>query len=161
MTEHSVIKGAFNISLIEQIKSVFLSPEFPWYFTPYVAEKNSGDGIYFSHHIYNNFSPSSNHFDLFIPILNSLEVKSLVRIKVNLFPKSDELIEHNWHVDYEFPHKGAVIYLNDNNGFTILEDKTKIPSVQNNVLLFDPSLKHRSTNCTNEKVRLTVNLNYF
>lgn len=161
MIEHKIIKDFTDLNLIYKIRSDLLGSEFPWYFTPYVAETNSGDGLYFSHLIYNNFSPTSQYFQDFIPILNFLGVKSIVRIKANLFPKSERLIKHDWHSDYTFSHKGAVIYMNDNDGFTILEDGTEIKSVENTVLLFDPSIKHRSTNCTDQKVRLTINLNYF
>ena len=65
------------------------------------------------------------------------------------------------HFDLSFPHKGAIFYVNTNDGFTVLEDGTEIKSIENRVLLFDPSTKHHSTTCTDKKVRITINFNYF
>ena len=44
---------------------------------------------------------------------------------------------------------------------TILNDDIMIESVENRVLLFDPSLPHSSTTCTNAKARFNININYF
>ena len=41
------------------------------------------------------------------------------------------------------------------------EDGTKIESVANRVLLFDSSRPHSSTRCTDQKVRVNINLNYY
>lgn len=54
-----------------------------------------------------------------------------------------------------------IFYLNTNDGFTILNGETKINSVENRILLFDPSELHSSTTCTNDKCRVNVNFNYF
>ena len=40
-------------------------------------------------------------------------------------------------------------------------DKTKIDSVENRILFFDPSIPHDSENCTDQKVRVNININYF
>ena len=50
--------------------------------------------------------------------------------------------------------------MNTCNGFTILDDGTKIDSIENRALLFDPSKLHHSTTCTDEKVRINIILNY-
>ena len=81
---HKIIDNFIETNLIEKIKSVCLSSEFAWYYTPYVSNKDAGDGIYFSHLVYNNFSPSSSCFNLFIPVLDFLNAKSLIRIKINI-----------------------------------------------------------------------------
>ena len=59
-----------------------------------------------------------------------------------------------------FPHKGAIFYINTNNGFTVLEDGTEIASVSNRLLLFNPSEPHHSTSCTDVKRRVNINFNY-
>ena len=98
---------------------------------------------------------------VFVDILNQLEVKSLIRIKANLYPSTDNIEYQSEHIDYDYSHKGAIFYLNTNDGFTTLEDGTKIESVENRILLFDPSKPHNSTTCTNDKCRVNVNFNYF
>jgi LmbE family N-acetylglucosaminyl deacetylase len=37
----------------------------------------------------------------------------------------------------------------------------EIKSIENRVLLFDPSTEHHSTTCTDQKVRININFNYF
>ena len=44
---------------------------------------------------------------------------------------------------------------------TLIFDGTKIDSIANRALLFDPSKLHSSTSCTDDKVRLNMNINYF
>jgi hypothetical protein len=65
------------------------------------------------------------------------------------------------HRDFSFKHKGAIYCVNTNNGGTKLEDGTIIGSVANRLLLFDPSTLHDSTNCTDKKARINININYF
>ena len=60
-----------------------------------------------------------------------------------------------------YKHKGAILYINDNNGKTILEDGTEIESKANRLLLFDASKPHNSTSCTDAKSRINININYF
>ena len=42
-----------------------------------------------------------------------------------------------------------------------MEDGTKIESVSNRNVIFDGSTPHNSTNCTNEKARFVLAVNYF
>ena len=88
--------------------------------------------------------------------------KSLIRIKANAYPKNgNKIIKHRPHIDNSFEHKGAIFYLNTNNGKTILKDGTEIDSIANRMLLFDSSKSHSSTNCTDAKMRFNININYF
>ena len=84
----------------------------------------------------------------------------MIRAKANLYIRREKLVHHKDHVDTKFPHKGAIFYLNDNDGFTVLEDGTEIESRANRVLLFDPSKPHHSTSCTSDKRRVNININY-
>jgi hypothetical protein len=95
------------------------------------------------------------------PILNILKMKSLIRCNVNYYPKTHTRLNHSYHTDFPFKHKGAIFYINDNDGLTILEDGTEVKSVANSLLLFDASRPHHSTTCTNTTRRLNININYF
>ena len=53
-----------------------------------------------------------------------------------------------------------ILYINDNDGYTRLEDGTKIKSVANRGLYFDASRKHNSTTCTDAAARFNINFNY-
>ena len=146
------------------LSKALISYNFGWSYCDWVSseESKNDDEYYFEHMFYNNHHPQSNYFELIIPILEKLDVKSLIRAKANMYPNSGkELLKNSFHKDYDFPHKGAVFYVNSNNGYTGFQDGTKIDSIENRILLFDSSVLHHSTHCTDRKVRLTINFNYF
>ena len=87
-------------------------------------------------------------------------MKCLIRIKANLYPNTERLHEHPMHSDFPFPHSGALLSLNTCDGYTKLKDGTKIDSVANRILLFDPNEEHCSTTTTNVSARINININY-
>lgn len=138
---------------------------FTWNFVNQVNNRDEIDNhlnnYYFIHYFYNEQEPKSEHLSLLQPILSKLQPKSLIRIKGNLYTRTEQLVYHAPHVDYKFKHNGAIYYVNSNDGYTVLYDGTKVESVANRLLLFDASKSHNSTNCTNAKVRCNINFNYF
>ena len=64
------------------------------------------------------------------------------------------------HFDYPFSHSSALLSLNTCDGYTKLKDGTKIDSIANRILLFDPSEEHCSTTTTNIFARINININY-
>jgi len=145
-----------------------LPKQVPFYFQEAIngfhSKSEEDKTFYMTHMLYNwdnNFPVFSNFYNEYKIILDRLEVKSLVRMKLNLYPRTDTIETHKSHIDYPYEHKGCIFSLNTCNGATILEDGTKIKSVANRALLFDPSKKHSSTSCNDSKARLNVNINYF
>lgn len=64
------------------------------------------------------------------------------------------------HRDFDEPHTVALYSLNNNNGFTYFEDtKEKIPSVENQLFLFDGLRRHCSVSQTDTKIRANININ--
>ncbi len=126
----------------------------------YEKEKQNNLTYYFTHIVYEKQMPNSPLYELFVPILDQLKVKALIRIKINLYTRTKKIHYHNSHVDKPFKHKGCILSLNNCNGFTIIKNK-KIPSIANQALLFDPSVPHNSTTCTNKPARININFNYF
>jgi len=141
-----------------EIKNTLESNNFPWFFQNTVSGKDND--YYFIHHLYNHDTISSNFFDMVKPILKKINIKSLIRIKCNMYPSTERSQKHSKHKDYPFEHLGAIYYVNSNNGYTSIGNK-KIESIENRILLFDPSVEHNSVTCTNKKVRLNINFNYF
>ena len=78
-----------------------------------------------------------------------------------MYPNTEKIHEHGMHTDDLFPHKAAILSINTCDGYTKLEDGTKIDSVANRVLLFDGSKLHTPSTCTNQPVRMNININYF
>ena len=136
---------------------------FPWYTdaSNSISGEHKNDGTYFTHMFYFD-KPLSDHSILLTPLIQKIpyDPNKLKRIKGNLYPPSPRRVYHGWHRDYEFPHQGCIFYINTNNGYTIFKNK-KVKSVENSLVLFDPSILHRSTTCTDASSRININLNYF
>jgi len=164
MNEHKIIDNALDKDLFKNISDMMYNTNFPWYYADSVAYKNKKEEhFYFTHTFYKHQQPWSDNFNTLVPFLDSkiLDVKSMIRIKGNLYTKTNTIEHHGSHVDMPYEHKGAILYINDNDGLTILEDGTKIESKANRLLLFDASKPHNSTSCTDAKCRININLNYF
>lgn len=162
--DYQIIDNALPEKEFEDLRDTILCPDFPWNLSPIVtnnAEKlPKCASYYFTHLFWDGFEVQSES-QLFAPILRLIQCNAVIRIKANCYPSTYERILHDNHCDYEFAHKGAIYYLNTNNGLTILEDEVEVESVENRLLLFDPSKPHRSVTCTDDKCRVNVNFNYF
>jgi len=161
---YKIIDNALPQEEFNIIKENILNCDFPWNLTTVITNEKEvlpiHASFYFTHMFWDKFNmePQSQ---MFASLLNLMDCHSLMRIKANCYPSTPEIITHDKHVDYPFPHKGAIFYLNTNNGLTILEDKVEVESIENRLLLFDPSKMHTSTTCTDTKCRINVNFNYF
>ena len=121
--------------------------------------------FYFGHVFYVNNLPQSPYakqlLDFFVPKFQSLGIfKSLLRAKLNLYTNTPEIKEHQPHTDYQFPHTSALFSLNTCDGFTRMNDGTKIDSVENRMVIFDGSILHNSSTTTNAKARYNINFNF-
>ena len=135
---------------------------FPWYFNNYKTLSHTGElfDYQFIHIFYKNNEILSPFFKSLKPLIDKLNSRTLVRIKANLNPITQELIKYKSHTDQDFECKVAIYYLNTNNGYTMLEDK-KVESKANRMVLFDSSIFHYGTNSTNCNNRMVINFNYF
>ena len=172
MSDYEVIDNFFPQDVLNEFNSLLMPDEFIenptqhvyWCYTPSVATRKIEDWrlFYLTHTVY-DYTICSPFYDklMTIPTIKRLDFKALIRIKINMFPNTETLKEHGMHVDYKFPHKGALFSINTCDGYTKLEDGTKIDSVANRMLLFDASKPHTSTTTTNQTVRVNINFNYF
>ena len=135
----------------------------PFYFFPFVSENDTADGYYFTHDIFCDYQIySAPIFKLMLPLLEKLEVKALYRSKINLYPSTKKILEHGQHVDTKtFKCKAFILSLNTCDGFTRIGKTIKIPSIENQGIFFDSNRPHNSTTCTDDNVRLNININYF
>lgn len=162
-TNFKVIDNALPQDDFKEIEQMIMF-NLPWFYNQSVAHKETDDKeFYFTHTFYGNQRPMSNSYEKLLPLLNSdvLGVKSLMRVKANLYPRTEKIIHHDKHCDMSFEHRGAILYINANNGLTVLEDGIEIQSVPNRILLFDASKPHNSTTCTDAKCRVNINMNFF
>mgnify|MGYP003147354189 CR=1 FL=1 len=143
-----------------KIQNIIMGEQFNYFYKNYVTSPEDTDYFYFAHELYKDNVPQSDYINLLQPLFTKLKILSLIRAKVNCFPRTEKLIKYGKHVDKTFKHKGAIFYINTCNGGTYVKDKF-IKSVANRMLLFDSSKAHQSTNCTDEKCRFNININYF
>tara|TARA_Y100000004_G_scaffold131222_1_gene148040 strand:+ start:291 stop:773 length:483 start_codon:yes stop_codon:yes gene_type:complete len=146
-----------------KLSELLNSAYFPWYTTKDIS--NTGqffDNLYYqTHTFFLNHQIMSDYFSEIKPLIDKLEVKSLIRAKANLYPVNENLSEHGWHTDFDYENKTALLYINDTDGYTKFKDGTKVESVANRMLIFNSQKEHLSTNCTNDWARVNINLNYF
>lgn len=142
-----------------------LGSDFPWFFQSVKVGENPNptyQTCQFTHLFYDKDTPSSDFFNLIIPILEKLDIRSLIKIKANLTIGDLDPVLSGMHFDY--PYKEAttgVYYINTNNGYTLFDNGKKIYSEKNKLLTFNSPMKHSGMTCSDEQVRVVINLNYF
>ena len=145
------------------LKTIMESNEFPWFYIKGKSKSTDNPKLFdyqFTHIFYTNNNSNSNFFNYLNPILDKLKPDSLVRIKANLNPLSEKIIKYDYHQDQKFKCKAAIYYLNDNDGYTVI-NKEKVLSKKNRMVFFDSDVKHFGTNSTNCNNRMLINFNYF
>ena len=162
---YEVIDNFLPKNEFDQIKQVMTGYNFPWFLQNFVAYSDvpKKSHWYFCHKFYEDGRHGPSHYYNLIDeifLKGKLNCGAIFRVKGNLYPKDENHIEHDWHIDYNFNHNGAIFYVNTNNGYTILEDGTKIESIENRMLPFDPGKRHKSTNCTDTEYTININFNY-
>ena len=145
------------------ISNLVISQSFPWYFVSEINDQYKEKNLesYFIHHVFDRNSGYSKYANPFRKLLVKLKARCFIRVKLNLYPRTQKLEVHKAHIDFPYKHKAAIYYINTNNGTTILHDGSKVKSVANRLLLFEAHKKHSSTSTTDTKCRLNININYF
>jgi hypothetical protein len=155
-----IIDNFLDKKEFKHIQNIIMGGDCPWFYNDFISNpKDKGHFYYFTHTFFKNETPS-NLFYLWKNLLNKLDYKALLRVKGNLYPSYPKVRANNLHTDYPFKHKGCLFYLNSNNGATVIENKSILPK-ENRAVLFDPSIPHRSSLCSDQQVRITINFNYF
>jgi hypothetical protein len=162
--QYEVLNNFLEEKEFNLIKSTLLRSNFPWYYNNEVVY-NDKNNFQFTHIFFIDHSIVSNMFNLIKPLINKINPISLVRIKANLTTKTDTIVEHGCHVDYDIQKtdkmKTSIFYINSNNGYTRFKNKKMIKSKENRLLSFNTDMEHTGSTCTDENVRVVINLNYF
>ncbi len=181
--KYRIIDDVLEYEQFDDLRGHLTSQQFPWFFSGDVAydpkgivaegdresfeairtEKELDWSFYFRHMFYtdNGVATTDINWMKIQPLIEKLGVKSLMRVKANAYTRTPEILHHKDHSDFPFEHKGALFYINDCDGLTVLEDGTEVKSVANRLLLFDSSKPHHSTTTTNATRRINLNFNYF
>lgn len=119
----------------------------------------------FIHMFYDDDSPQGIRTEYILPIMRKIpNTLSLMRIKANLLTRTEEHVMHGYHIDYEgtqgLPHKTAIFYCNNTNGWTQFKNGKKVECVANRMVIFDGQLEHSSVSQTDDIFRVVINFNY-
>ena len=148
------------------IQSEMMNANFPWYYAFSVLPKDICSckeeyNYQFGHSFYRDYGFCSNYVELIVPIIKKLNPVSIFRIKGILLPRTEKNIEHGMHIDNSYNMNAAIYYVNTNNGYTKFSDGTKVNSVANRLVVFNTEQHHTGSTCTDEKIRVAINFNYF
>ena len=175
-----IIDNFLPDSAFKYLQSIFLSWKIPWEFQSDITGKETGiDQYQFVNLFYHTRVPyllslstkdlktvNSDNINLRVlePLIKTLNPYLLLRVKANLRPRTHEPIQSKWHTDLEAidysGYKTAIYYLNTNNGYTLFKDGTKVESIGNRVVMFDGNKEHCGVSCTDQQIRVVLNLNY-
>ena len=156
-------KNIYTDKQIFEIENFVTSSDFPWYYIKHKNEEKKEE-IFFGHNFYWDHNFCSAHINLITPLLNFIRPTSILGIRMNLSINKNEHYFSGFHTDKfnnQTKHTTAIFYLNTNNGYTELEDGTKILSEKNKLASFPASVVHRSCSSTNNSCRIVINFNYF
>ena len=154
----------------DELQTIIMNLGFPWLYDKFIVydpEKGEGEDFQFTHTFFYG-GPMSQYIENLNPILKIINPVSIFRIKANLLTKTSNIIENEFHVDMDILSDEklkhwttSIFYMNTNNGYTKFEDGTKVESVANRLVSFPANKKHTGTSCTDEKIRVVLNFNYF
>jgi|TARA_R100000081_G_C4735159_1_gene125662 hypothetical protein len=142
------------------LEDLLLSENFPYYYQSNITENDNE--FMFAHTLITGSYSNSDYAETIVSkLMEKIPHEQIIRAKVNFYPKTNEIVKHNYHTDRDnYPVKAALFYVNSNDGYTEFENDDIISSNRNRMLLFNGSERHRSTTCTNANARVNININY-
>ena len=139
---------------------------FPWYYTNYTLNNVCNKLFHYQliHIFYQDNKVNSKYFKILKPLLEKIKFNTLIRIKANLNPISQDLIQFGYHVDdingvSNSTYQSVIYYMNSNNGYTKIKNK-QIKSKANTAVFFPSNTPHYATNSTNCNNRMVINIMY-
>ena len=156
-------KKFLNIDFFEKTKNLIMDQDFPWRRRNNMTS-NIRDKMYFTYCFYNDMTCKSQFYEPYIiPILKKLNAEAPLQVRANL-TISELFKKSQWHNDYNFNCKTAILYLNDCDGGTELKVNNKIIFIKadaNKMLVFDTEVLHRAVSSKEQPIRYILNFNYF
>jgi hypothetical protein len=189
----NVLENAVGKSVFGKITDAVFDLQFPWYYGPTAYASEEKKSLYdhsYSHLVLSDGKAYNQVGDMLAMTLYNLsdviqqDIKTILRIRLGSIPVTPKPIIHTPHVDLEFSHKTALLYLNDSDGDTVfydlkypfterlsthdyyLKNKKKMKIVEtvkpekNKFIWFDGFNYHSSTSPTKVDRRIVVNFNY-
>lgn len=185
----AVLDDALPIELFNVLSNEIFDSKFPWYYCLSSAyPKDNSNNVYeysFSHIAYENGEKKSFiHEYCYAGLLSALsklniQNKNLIRIRLGMHTAIENQIINDPHVDFEKPHVGALLYLNDCNADTYFfkqryngvlqrfdeegfnkEVMEQVAPKKNRLVLFNGNIYHSSSKQSDVSRRVVINYNF-
>jgi hypothetical protein len=159
----NVINNFLDNNIFYEFKKILMSENINWFWKNNMTGVKNNDSYYFSHCFYNHDKVQSDFFEPFVvPILKKLNCKKIIQIRANFMLKKEKVYQSCFHTDYPFDCTTAILYINNCNGYTILDKlkQTKVVSEENKMLIFNSQIEHAGVSQTDCERRIFVNFNY-
>jgi len=164
--KYKQVKNLLDTESFNALRDLIFHEDFNWFRKKTMTCGSKTDLGYFTHSFYNEMNVTSEYYcQHILPILNKLKAAAAIQIRANMFPsvfyknKTSE-----WHTDYPFVCKTAILYLQDCDGGTDLKINNKavfIKSEKNKIVIFDSDVEHRGVSSKDSDFRHIINFNYF
>ena len=162
----------------KEIQEYYLGSSSPWYWANHKVKESYDDessefyslNDYQLVHVFFNGQVSqksglpatqSSQIESMSCILKRLPMYALLRLKLNLNPRTDTHWISGFHTDSRLDNLTSIFYFNTFNGSTVFEKCGEVDSVENRLITFPANLRHASKTTTNVKARYVLNINYF
>ena len=161
MADVEVIKDFIKPHTLKKLQNTLLGNYFPWYYNDFVGKLEDTKGYFFNHLLFRDNKIEGSFFNqIALPLIGQLKFNNLIQIRINCYTREAKPFKGMWHVDNTLEHKVALWSLNTCNGYTEIKDKGIFKSIENQLIIFDGNLKHRSCSQTDTKTRINININY-
>ena len=153
-----------------KFKNLITKNTFEWYLSEVIGLSEECiqpchiiDNYQFTHLFYYDNIPQSRYYEEYIsPFISLLNIKSMLKAKINLNPKTEKNIKHGFHIDTDIDESfTSILYFNNTNGYTEFKNGEKVQDVKNRLVTFPSHLYHTGNTCTDNSYRIVLNLNYY
>lgn len=168
----------------DEIEKTFLDVGFPWYlnlatvFEDYgiFQNKNTKDGLQFTHGFMQEGKVYSNHYPLVaalpyhLTLREGVELEKIVRVKANLTVPQDGFPvagHHAVHVDYVLSNLiTCIYYVNDSDGDTVFftgdgaHEISRVSPKKGRLVCFNGNTPHAGRPPLTTNVRCVINFNF-
>lgn len=142
------------------LKNLFFSNYFPWFFHENSCASDPTSQFQFIHAFYGENKINSNFFENLRPLISKLNPLTLHRVKANLNIKTETTIETGEHNDInDSRYTSAVFFLNECDGYCRVGNK-KYFSEDNKLIKFKSNTMHAGATPSNVDRRIVLNIVY-
>jgi hypothetical protein len=165
-----------------ELQSRILEPGFPWHYARATREDDGEENPWLRgwvHMVYDHGKWYSHDGEFILKQIVAMmgavaePIVNIYRIRIVLNTITDRPYLSGAHVDFVWPHKTALLYINDADGDTVIYEELcesgrpqtftvaeQIAPAANRLVLFDGQRFHTGTTPTRTARRVVLNVNY-